>query len=88
MRPYLVEVEANGLVIPDGPIGFIANRFVLAKSERDAIDKAFALTLRGSNGWLEGKKPRLSANYVRRIGIWHFLTHRRQNRGHAFFMEE
>lgn len=91
MRPWLVEVEGAELRLANGPVGFFANRFVLANSKAAAIERAFAITI---TGWrrrvsnVGGSTPRLIAGEVRQIGWIHYLTHRRQNRGHAFFMKE
>ena len=91
MRPWLVEVEGAELGTVNGPVGFVANRFVLASSESAAIKRALTIT---TKGWerrlheIDATTLRIIAGEVRQIGWMHYLTCKRQNRGHALFMEE
>lgn len=91
MRPWLVEVEGADLGLDNGPVGFFANRFVLANSKSAAVEQAFAITVKGWRRRFQtigGSPPRLFAGEVQQIGWMHYLTHKRQNRGYTFFLEE
>lgn len=87
MRFYVVEIEGRDLKIPDGPIGFFANRYVLAGSSADAEKRARRVMLRQWSKSFDSV-PNLKANRIEPIGLLHALRNLRQNRGHTFYLED
>lgn len=88
IRFYLVEVEGKHLGIADGPAGFIASRWVLARSPAAAAQQARDLTLRNWARSIGGRPPTLEVLDVRPVGFLHALRFWRMNNGHSFYAEE
>ena len=88
---YHVTVEADGLTF-DCARGFIANRYVLADTPADAERRAVAMTLRDwTTGAWKGASagaPNLLATDCAEIGLFGYLSGRRQNRRHVFYEED
>jgi len=92
MRTYRVFIEASGLAIPNGPIGFATNRFVLASTPSEAKALAVRKTLRawtlGHWKGVSGRVPEMMATEVEEVSLLRFQEGLRQNGAHAFYEEE
>ena len=87
---YHLLIEGSGLHIPDGPIGFTANRFVYARTP-DEAEKLIRHRTKGDwttglyAGLSPGSPPKVEVLERRRVSISMFLRNWRQNRAHVFY---
>jgi hypothetical protein len=88
---YLVEIEADRLGIPDGPLGFIANRWVIAASVDGARRKALLMTQRvWERKWVPPGSRNLALTAVRaeRVSFVRWSRGLKQNSGHIFYEQD
>lgn len=88
---YLVQIEADRLGVPDGPLGFIANRWIVAASVHGAQRKALRMTQRvWERKWVPPGSRNLALVVARteRVSFVRWLGGRKQNGGHIFYDQD
>jgi hypothetical protein len=86
-----VEIEAVRLGIPEGPPGFIANRWVVAASVEGAQRKAIRVTQRvWERKWVPpgSRNLVLTVAHTERVSFAPWLRGLRQNNGHIFYEQD
>jgi hypothetical protein len=93
MPYYYLLTEVSDLARDSGevPAGFVANRYVYAQNEAQAIAKVKAIYRKqwgpgDPYASMNGDKPiEIAIDEVHQISLLSFLRNRRQNRAHVFY---